>query len=103
MAENYTPGTQAPSIPMNLSGSLVSQKSGKRATVSVNLKWLASTDNNAVAKYIIYCNGQKYAESTSISYTGENTSTRTTYSYQVSAVDDSGNESAKSALFSISR
>lgn len=82
-----------PSAPAHLSGT--------RSGSVVNLSWSASTDNVAVGGYNIY------RSSDGINFTKINTSlvTTTSYSdtsaspfvyYQVSAVDTSGNESAKS-------
>jgi C1A family cysteine protease len=94
----------APSVPLNLTGSVVSQKNGKRnTTTSVALKWSASTDNVAVAKYAVYRNGVKIGESTSLSYSDSSGSAGVTYNYQVSAIDSSGNESAKSNIVAMAR
>jgi hypothetical protein len=100
----YVGDSVAPSVPLNLKGSVTSGKTGKRGTTtSVALSWSASTDNVAVAKYAIYRNGVKIGESTSLSYSDSTTSTGVLYNYQVSAIDTSGNESAKSTIVAIQR
>jgi predicted carbohydrate-binding protein with CBM5 and CBM33 domain len=100
---SYVGDSQAPSVPLNLTGSIVSQKSGKRGTTAVSLKWSASTDNVAVAKYAVYRNGVKIGESTSLAYSDSSGTAGVIYNYQVSAIDTSGNESAKSNTVSLAR
>jgi len=103
IAGNYTPDTQAPSVPGSLTGSVTSQKRGKKVTVSVRLNWSASTDNVAVARYFVYRNGVKYAETTALSFTDSNTSVGVSYTYHVSAIDTSDNQSNQSNSVVISR
>lgn len=103
IAGNYTPDIQAPTVPTSLTAALVSRKQGKRVTTSASLNWPAATDNVGVAKYLIYRNGVKIAETTALSYSDGTTASGNTYSYQVSAVDAAGNESGKSNTASISR
>lgn len=83
-----TPDTIAPSVPTGLSASPVS---GTR----VNLSWTASTDNVAVSGYKIFRNGVQIGTSPTPSYSDLSCAPATTYSYQVSAYDVAGNESAK--------
>jgi C1A family cysteine protease len=99
----YAGDSVAPSVPLNLTGSVTSSKTKRSTTTSVALNWSASTDNVAVAKYAIYRNGVKIGESTSLSYSDSATTTGVLYNYQVSAIDTSGNESAKSNTVAIQR
>jgi chitodextrinase len=82
--------TTAPSVPSSVTATAVSAN-------SVRLNWTASTDNVGVAYYRIYKNGTLYyttaAGATSFLDTSDTGST--TYTYKVSAVDTSGNESAE--------
>jgi fibronectin type 3 domain-containing protein len=87
-----------------------SQPTGLTATASscsqINLSWNASTDTggSGLNGYKLYRNGSYLksvlAPSTSTSDTGLAAST--IYSYQVSAIDNAGNESAKSSTASAS-
>jgi hypothetical protein len=99
----YAGDSQAPSVPLNLTGSVVSGKTGRKSTTSVALKWSASSDNVAVAKYAIYRNGVKIAESSALTYSDTSASAGVSYNYQVSAIDTSGNESAKSNIVTVQR
>lgn len=103
IAGNYVPDTQAPTIPATLSASLVNQKRGKRVVTNISLRWSASTDNDAVSSYIVYRNNLRYAQTTTTNYVDISTTAGTVYTYQVTAVDSSGNESARSNAISIGR
>lgn len=94
--------TQAPSIPAGVSAVLSGGK-GRKAMPVVSVKWSASTDNVGVSKYIIYRNGVKLAETTSLSYSDSATVAGSSYTYQVTAVDAQGNESAKSNSATVNR
>lgn len=85
--------TQAPSIPSGLSASAASSS-------QINLSWSASTDNVGVAGYKIYRGGSYLKSVTGTSASDTGLSPGTTYSYQVSAYDAAGNESAKSSTIS---
>lgn len=100
---DVTIDSTAPSAPSNLAASLVSKKKGRKTTVSVSLSWSESTDNVAVMGYRIYRNGVKLAESTNRTYKDDSTSAGKTYIYEVTALDEQGNESAKSNSVSVSR
>lgn len=97
---SYTADTQAPTAPSGLAAVKVLGK-GKRAKTSINLSWKAATDNVAVAKYIVYRSGKKLAETTSLAYSDSTGTAGVSYTYEVSAVDSSGNESPKSVSVSI--
>ena len=88
--------TIAPTIPTGLKAGLTSAKVNRKIIVTVNLSWLASTDNVGVAKYMIFRNGVKLGESTVLKYSDASTATGT-FTYQVKAVDAAGNQSALSA------
>src|SRR5205823_10685484 len=85
--------TTPPSVPAGLTASPVSCQ-------EISLVWAPSSDfGSGVKGYNVYRNGallrQVSAVSTSTADTGLNAST--SYSYAVSAVDNAGNESAKSS------
>jgi chitodextrinase len=86
--------TQAPSVPGNLSGTSVSM-------TQINLSWSASTDNVGVAGYRLYRNGNRISEQTGLNFNDIGLLAGTKYSYQVSAYDVAGNESAKSTTIQI--
>lgn len=84
--------TSAPSAP----GSVTAQEvSAGRIT----LAWSASTDNIGIASYKLYRNGSAVTTlgTSAVSYSDTSVSGGQDYSYEVSAVDAAGNESAKSA------
>lgn len=81
---------EAPSAPSNLA---------KNATATtLNLSWIASTDNIAVAGYKVYLNGMLVGSTQNLSYQFTNLSKKTAYSIGVSAYDAAGNESAISSI-----
>jgi len=82
--------TTSPSTPSGLSATATSSS-------QVNLSWSASTDNVGVTGYKIYRGGVYLALTTSTSYADTDLSASTLYSYKVSAVDASGNESSQSS------
>jgi chitodextrinase len=79
--------TTAPTAPTNVVATATS--------ASVKLTWGASTDNVAVAGYRIYKNNVLYAtvNAPNTTYTDNNVSANTNYTYAVSAIDTSSNES----------
>lgn len=87
------PDTEPPSTPTNVSAQAISQS-------QINLSWNVSTDNIGVAAYRIYRNGAHIASVNNSSYSDEGLDDATTYSYEVSAIDASLNESARSDLVS---
>lgn len=82
--------TSAPTVPTNLSAVTVS-------TSQINLSWTASTDDTAVTAYRVFRDSVFVATSTATSYSDTGLSPSTTYSYTVSAVDGSFNQSAQSS------
>jgi chitodextrinase len=67
----------------------------------VNLSWTASTDNVGVTGYRIYRNDSTTPLTTvtsGTSYTDSSVVASTPYTYQVSAIDAAGNESAKASV-----
>src|SRR5438046_2814009 len=64
---------------------------------TINLSWIASTDNVGVTGYIVKRNGTLVATPTSTSYADTGLSSATTYSYTVAARDAAGNVSSGSA------
>lgn len=95
--------TISPSSPTQLAVTLKTVKQGRKTVYYANLNWKASTDNVGVAKYTIYRDGGKYAETTGLTYQDSSTNAGVNYNYQVSAVDTSGNVSPLSAIVSFKR
>ena len=83
----------APSVPVNLSASVVSSS-------QIALAWNAATDNVGVAGYKIVRNGIPIGTSTTTSYSNSGLTASTTSSYTVFAYDAAGNNSAPSASVS---
>src|SRR6478752_4755550 len=90
------PDGTPPSQPGNLTATAASSS-------QVNLTWTASTDNVAVTGYRVYRDGTQLQTPTPpdatppTTYTDDTAQPGTAYSYQVSAVDAAGNESAKAS------
>jgi len=86
------PDTTPPTVPGSLTATAVSSS-------EIDLTWSASTDNVGVAGYKIYRNGNSVpiaSVTTGTSYADEGLTASTTYTYNVSAYDAAGNESAQS-------
>ncbi|MDO8637748.1 MAG: FG-GAP-like repeat-containing protein, partial [Dehalococcoidia bacterium] len=97
------PDTTAPTIPTGLSVQAPS-------TTTTTLNWAASTDptkpgetTSGLSGYLIYRNGEAIpiAATDQLSFTDTDLTPETTYSYTVSAIDNAGNESQKTASVSI--
>lgn|GEM_PF-2381464 len=88
-----TPDTTAPAIPAGLTASAGSGQ--------VTLSWSANTESD-LQGYNIYRGTTKLntAPATGTTYTATGLTNGTSYSFQISAVDTSGNESAKSTAVS---
>jgi chitodextrinase len=82
--------TQAPSVPTGLGASDVGDS---HATLS----WTASSDNVAVAAYLVYRNGALVDSTRSTSLTDTGLSPSTSYTYVVAAIDYANNLSPLSA------
>lgn len=80
----------APTIPTGLSATAVSDS-------QIDLSWTASTDNVAVTGYKIYRDSVFLTTVGGTTYSDIALAASTLYSYTVSAIDGSGNESAQSA------
>ncbi len=91
-AEILMPGTdsEAPSVPDIVSAD------GKSSS-QIDLTWRTSTDNVGVTGYKVYRDGSLVGTTDLTSYSDTGLADMTTYSYQVSAFDAAGNESARSA------
>ena len=87
-----SPDTTSPSVPTGLSATVI-------GPTQVTLTWTASTDNVGVTGYNVYRNGTLHARvgPNPVSYSDGGVTPGTSYTYQVSAVDAAGNESALSA------
>lgn len=73
----------APTTPTGLS--VTSASAG-----AVSLSWNASSDDVAVTSYRVYRNGAKYASASGTSYTDNNVSPGSSYSYSVRSADAGG-------------
>jgi hypothetical protein len=81
------------STPPTTPGKPIATKVGP---VHVQLDWAASTDKNGVLKYVIYENGNKVEESTVNTIKLNRAMDSTAREFAVSALDSTGNMSAKS-------
>ncbi|WP_033961551.1 endonuclease [Psychroserpens jangbogonensis] len=81
-----TPDTEAPTDPTNLVASNPTDN-------SIDLTWIASTDNIAVASYDVYVDGMNMFNSTATSFTATGLTADTNYCFTVKSKDNSGNES----------
>jgi hypothetical protein len=86
--------TIAPSVPLNINGT--------PTTSSVSLTWNASTDNIGVAGYKVFVNGIENKTSITTSTNVAGLLPNTSYAFQISAYDASGNHSVKSSVKNIS-
>jgi chitodextrinase len=85
--------TEAPTIPVLSPPTPIS-------TDQIDVSWTASTDNFAVAGYVVSRNGSPVATTTLTSYSDTGLSASTTYSYSVRAFDLAFNYSSSSATAS---
>ena len=83
------PDTEAPSTPLNLAGSNVTEN-------SVELTWSLASDNVGVVSYNVYQNGVLLTSTTTTNLSVTSLTAATNYLFKVSAVDAAGNESALS-------
>ncbi len=88
------PDEEAPTVPSNLRGE---GRNGR----AVLLNWNASTDNRAVARYEIFRNGTKVADSATTSYSDSGLTEQTSYSYSVRACDAAPNCSEQTVSISV--
>lgn len=72
-----------------------------KTTTQVVLSWTGSSDDVAVDHYTIYSGSTSIATATNTSATITGLTTATAYSFRVTAVDQHGNESAKSAALAV--
>jgi chitodextrinase len=84
--------TSPPSVPDNISETA-------RTVSSISLGWSASTDNVGVTGYHVYRNGVLVGSPGGTSFTDTGLSVSSSYTYNVSAYDNAGNESLQSASF----
>jgi chitodextrinase len=84
------PDTSPPTTPGG-----VTAKANSSSQVAVS--WTASTDNVGVAKYLVERQGAVVGSVTGTSYTDNNLSASTTYTYNIVAVDAASNASPASA------
>jgi chitodextrinase len=89
-ATSVPPDTQSPSVPTGLAASNVGD-------THASLSWTASSDNVAVAAYLVYRNGAFIESTRSTSVTDNGLSPTTSYSYTVAAIDYANNVSTQSS------
>ncbi len=80
---------QAPTAPLNL-------KAENTTGDATTLSWEASTDENGVAGYYIYQNGQELVKTSNLTYRITGLSKETTYTFTVKAYDNYSNISEQS-------
>ncbi len=85
--------TTPPSLPTNLTATAVSAS-------QINLTWTASTDDVAVAAYLVFRNGSPIGFVMTNAFNDIGLTAATAYTYTVRALDTSGNASAYSAAAS---
>ncbi|MFK5959596.1 MAG: M23 family metallopeptidase [Lutibacter sp.] len=83
-----------PTAPTNLQGDNITK-------TSLDLTWIASTDNVGVTAYILYKNGINYVATTSTTYTITELNSNTNYNFKISAKDAAENESVFSNVLEI--
>ena len=89
-----TNDTQAPSVPLNVSASNITEN-------SVELSWTASTDNVKVTGYDVYQGDSMVTSVTGISANITGLSANTTYQFKVKAKDAAGNMSGFSTTVDV--
>jgi len=85
---------QAPTVPANVAADTVTESEAV-------LRWTPSTDNVGVAGYRIYRDAVLIGTSSGTAYTAGGLAASTSYTFQISAVDQAGNESARSAALQV--
>ena len=88
--EEEAPNVGNPSAPTNISVAIYS-------ATAVELFWDRSTDNGVVAAYQVYRDGTALTMSEGNSFYDDSLLAGTEYEYSVSAIDDEGNLSSRSA------
>ncbi|WP_106791535.1 T9SS type A sorting domain-containing protein [Aquimarina sp. Aq78] len=94
LAGSSTVDTQAPSTPSNLTASNVTQN-------TIDLSWVASTDNVGVTGYDIYQGNTVIGTITTTTYQAIGLTANTAYSFKIKAKDAAGNESAASNTLNV--
>ena len=89
-ATTQAPDTTPPSTPQNLTATPVSGS-------EIDLGWAASTDDVGVTGYRVYRNATLLTTVTTTTFKNTGLAAGTTYTYAVSAIDASGNESDQSS------
>jgi chitodextrinase len=84
-----TGDTTPPTVPAGVAATAVS-------STRIDLSWTASTDNVGVSSYRVYRNSALLATVSGTSYSDTGLAASTAYTYNVSAVDGTGNASAQS-------
>jgi ELWxxDGT repeat protein len=101
-ANNGTNGTELMAIEFTSPSTPNNFFSHSQATTSITLAWEASTDNMGILGYRIYKNGTLLTTTSNLTYTDTELASDTQYSYTVSALDLSQNESVQSSSLAVS-
>lgn len=72
-----------------------------QTTTSIDLNWSSGTDDVSVASYNVYRNGQKITNVPGLTYTNSALRYNTNYTYTITTVDASGNESPASGPLAV--
>lgn len=86
--------TEAPSAPGNLVADNITE-------TTADLTWSPSTDNVGVLTYLVYKDDANLTANSSTSYSVNNLSPNTTYTFKVQAKDNAGNTSSYSNIVSV--
>jgi len=86
--------TTAPTVPQNLATTSISSD-------SVNLSWSSSTDASGIASYSIFRDAISVGSSVGTTFVDQGLTPDTSYTYQVLAVDNAGNESELSSSINV--
>ncbi|APZ47741.1 hypothetical protein BW723_16195 [Polaribacter reichenbachii] len=84
-----TSDDEAPTVPTNVALSNIT-------TSSIDVSWIASTDNESVSKYEVYVDGTLEGQTSDVNYTITGLTPNTTYAISVLAKDLASNKSAQS-------
>jgi hypothetical protein len=102
--EHVVSGNGAYVVLSNVDSQPPTAPSGVQASVQrkqINVSWVASKDNVAVAGYTVWRNGVKVANVTTASYADKAFTSGSTYTYSVNAYDAAGNVSSQSSSLPI--
>jgi chitodextrinase len=91
---NDTPDTTKPSVPESLEAPVVT-------TTTATLKWQPSLDDIGIKEYIVYQDDVEIGRETDTLYKISGLERMRSYTFEVSAIDEAGNESDRSVAIAI--